>query len=190
MDQTTLIVVVVAVIIVAVVAWLFMQRRRTETLHDQFGPEYQRTVNEVGDRHRAEEELEARAKRVERLAIQPLSPSDREGFAEAWRATQARFVDDPTIAIKEADRLVNQVMKTRGYPMSDFDQRAADVSVDHPRVVENYRAAHDVALRSEQDEASTEELRQAMVHYRVLFEDLLETDESERPTSQRTEARR
>jgi hypothetical protein len=191
MDQTTLLIVVVAaIVVVAIVAWLLVQRRRTDTLHERFGPEYERTVNEVGDRRRAEAELEARAKRVERLAIQPLSPSDREGFAEAWRATQARFVDDPTAAITEADRLVNQVMRTRGYPMSDFDQRAADISVDHPGVVEHYRAAHDIALRSERGEASTEELRQAMVHYRALFEDLLETGEAERPAGQHTEVRR
>jgi hypothetical protein len=144
-------------------------------------------VTEHGDQRGAQAELEARQKRVEQLDIRSLSPSDRARFADAWRATQAHFVDDPSAAIGEADRLVTDVMKARGYPIGDFEQRAADVSVDHPRVVENYRAARDTALRNERGQASTEDLRQAMVHYRALFEDLLESGTPEQTPVRRTE---
>jgi hypothetical protein len=189
MDQITLIViiVVVALVVVAVGVWMYMQKRRTEQVRERFGPEYDRAVTEHGDQRGAQAELEARQKRVEQLDIRPLSPSDRERFAAAWRATQAHFVDDPSAAIGEADRLVTDVMKARGYPIGDFEQRAADVSVDHPRLVENYRGARDTALRNERGQASTEDLRQAMVHYRALFEDLLETGTPEQTQVRRTE---
>jgi hypothetical protein len=189
MDQITLIViiVVVALVVVAVGVWMYMQKRRTEQVRERFGPEYDRAVTEHGDQRGAQAELEARQKRVEHLDIRPLSPSDRARFADAWRATQAHFVDDPSAAIGEADRLVTDVMKARGYPIGDFEQRAADVSVDHPRVVENYRGARDTALRNERGQASTEDLRQAMVHYRALFEDLLETGTPEQTQVRRTE---
>jgi hypothetical protein len=189
MDQLTLIVIiiVVALVVVAVGVWMYMQKRRTEQVRERFGPEYDRAVTEHGDQRGAQAELEARHKRVEHLDIRPLSPSDRARFADAWRATQAHFVDDPSAAIGEADRLVTDVMKARGYPIGDFEQRAADVSVDHPRVVENYRAARDTALRNERGQASTEDLRQAMVHYRALFEDLLESGTPEQTQVRRTE---
>ena len=189
MDQITLIViiVVVALVVVAVGVWTYMQKRRTEQVRERFGPEYDRAVTEHGDQRGAQAELEARQKRVEQLDIRPLSPSDRARFAAAWRATQAHFVDDPSAAIGEADRLVTDVMKARGYPIGDFEQRAADVSVDHPRLVENYRAARDTALRNERGQASTEDLRQAMVHYRALFEDLLESGTPEQTQVRRTE---
>jgi hypothetical protein len=189
MDQITLIVIiiVVALVVVAVGVWMYLQKRRTEQVRERFGPEYDRAVTEHGDQRGAQAELEARQKRVEHLDIRPLSPSDRARFADAWRATQAHFVDDPSAAIGEADRLVTDVMKARGYPIGDFEQRAADVSVDHPRVVENYRAARDTALRNERGQASTEDLRQAMVHYRALFEDLLESGTPEQTPVRRTE---
>ncbi|HZQ35190.1 MAG TPA: hypothetical protein VFD32_04605 [Dehalococcoidia bacterium] len=167
------IVIAIAVIAVALVAWLGMRRRRTRELRAGFGPEYDRTVQEYGDRRRAEEELQARKERVERLHIQPLAAEDRQRFMERWHATQAQFVDEPGRAIAEADRLVQEAMAARGYPVGDFDQRAADVSVDHPSVVRDYRQAHTVSLRNERGEATTEDLRQAMVHYRSLFDDLL-----------------
>jgi len=170
---------------IGVAVWLYVQKRRTEQLREQFGSEYDRTVQTHEDRRSAEKALEERRDRVERLNIRPLSATERTGFAERWQSAQAQFVDDPNGAIKEADRLVGEVMQTRGYPVGDFEQRAADVSVDHPDVVENYRAAHALALRNERDEADTEMLRTAMVHYRALFEDLLEMD-----VATRTEVRR
>jgi len=180
MDTTVgILLVIVLVIVVGAVAWTMMQRRRTEELRQRFGPEYDHTVSQLGDQHQAEAELQARQKRVERLNIQPLVPAERDRFVAAWRSTQARFVDEPTAAITEADRLVAEVMRARGYPVGDFEQRAADISVDHPDMLENYRAAHTIALANDRGQASTEDLRQAMVHYRALFEDLLETRERE-----------
>lgn len=180
MDTSAII--LLAVVLVAVVGaavWMLTQRRRTEDLRQRFGPEYDHTVNELGDQRQAEAELEARRKRVERLDIRPLEPAERDRFVTAWRSTQAKFVDEPAAAITEADRLVAEVMQARGYIVGDFDQRAADISVDHPNVLANYRAAHTIALANERGAASTEDLRQAMVHYRALFEDLLETRERE-----------
>lgn len=179
--DTLVIVLVLIVLAVAVGAfsWMSMQRRRTEELRQRFGPEYDHAVQELGDQHQAEAELQARQKRVERLHIQPLEPAERDRFIAAWRATQAQFVDEPTAAITEADRLVAEVMRARGYPVGDFEQRAADISVDHPGVLEHYRAAHTIALANQSGQADTEDLRQAMVHYRALFEELLETRERE-----------
>ena len=177
MDNTLIIIlaaIVVALAIVAV-AWMFTQKKRTERLQSRFGPEYERLVDYDGNRRRAESVLLEREKRVENFDLQPLSTEDRRRFEQAWTNEQARFVDDPKGAVAEADRLIREVMKTRGYPMGDFDQRAADISVDHPVVVENYRIAHDIAVRDKRNEAGTEDLRKAMVHYRSLFEDLLET---------------
>jgi hypothetical protein len=169
-------VVVVLAIVVIVAAWWFTQRqRRSNELRRQFGPEYERTVDQYGERGRAEEALTARAERVEQLRIRPLTAADSARYADEWRSVQTRFVDDPEHAIGDADRLCGEVMQARGYPMGDFEQRAADISVDHPQVVEHYRAAHGVARRSADGNATTEDLRQAMVHYRTLFEDLIET---------------
>jgi hypothetical protein len=185
MDTRILIAVVAGVLVLAVAVWIFMRKRRTDELRGRYGPEYDRVVRERGDRRRAEAILEQREKRVEQLAIRPLPADERARFAEAWRSDQARFVDDPSRAVAEADRLVADLMMARGYPVGDFEQRAADISVDHPKVVENYRIAHDIALRERRGEASTEDLRNAMVHYRALFDDLLA---DERPVS--TEVRR
>ena len=177
MDNPLVLVLAVALVaVIAVAVWLYTQKRRTEQLRTSFGPEYDRAVREQHDTGKAEQVLEERKERVERLHIRPLSEQDRERFAERWRSVQAQFVDDPKGATTEADRLVGEVMQARGYPVGDFEQRAADVSVNHPRVVEHYRAAHGIAQRQERGEAETEDLRQAMVHYRALFEDLLETE--------------
>ena len=166
--------VAVVVIVVAVVA-AASSRRRRHHLQDRFGSEYDRTVEETGgDRRAAEAELRERTERREQFEIVPLEPEARARYVEAWRHTQAQFVDEPAEATREADRLITSVMRDRGYPVDDFDQRAADVSVDHPQVVDDYRAAHAIAADNDRSEASTEDLRQALVHYRSLFEELLE----------------
>ena len=169
------IVIAVAVMVVAGIAiWLFIRKRRTERLRSQFGgTEYTRAVKEGGSKRQAEAVLDKRAERVEGLHIRPLGPGDRARFVESWRKVQARFVDGPGGAVTEADQLLGDVMSTRGYPVSDFEQRAADISVDYPLVLENYRAAHEIAVRQTRGQASTEELRQAMIHYRTLFEELV-----------------
>jgi hypothetical protein len=174
MDQVTLIAIVVGVLLLAAVGFVLWQRRRTEELRTRYGPEYERAVQTTGDQRRAESELLRREERVKHLDIRPLAAEERTRFAGDWRTVQSRFVDDPRGAVSEADRLVEDTMKVRGYPISDFDQQAADLSVHHPRVVENYRAARDIARRHRRGEASTEDLRQAMVYYRELFVDLLE----------------
>ena len=186
MNNPVVIVLVIALIAaIGAAVWLYMRNRKTETLQQRFGPEYDRALSEHRDQRKAERELEDRAERVERLNIRALSRDERERFAARWQAVQAQFVDDPTRATDEADRLVGEVMETRGYPVGDFEQRAADVSVNHPTVVEHYRAAHAIALQNSRGDADTEQLRQALVHFRALFDDLLEV---EAPT--RTEVRR
>ena len=166
--------IIVAAIAVAAGVWFAMAKRRRLRLRQRFGQEYDQAVRETGSQRRAEATLEARTRRVERLQIRPLSDADAARFGEAWRQVQNRFVDEPSAAVTEADRLVGEVMNARGYPLGDFDQRAADISVDHPRVVANYRAARAIAQRHARGEASTEDLRQAVIHYRGLFEDLLD----------------
>jgi hypothetical protein len=173
MNTTMLLVVIGAVIAAGVLVWVF-QRQRSLRLRDKFGPEYERTRAEVGDVRRTESVLAAREKQVEKLHIRPLTPAESARYGEVWRHVQALFVDDPKGAIAEADHLVNEVMTARGYPVVDFDQRVADISVDHPIVVEHYRAARAIAARKDADGVSTEDLRQAVIHYRALFEDLLE----------------
>jgi len=173
------ILIVVAVVVVAgLIAWSVARQRQTSRLRSTFGPEYDRTVDMAG-RREAESDLAAREKRREQLDITPLQPAARRRYADSWRDTQARFVDSPEQATREADHLVTEVMRERGYPMEDFDQRANDVSVDHPNVVENYRAGHAISLSNDRGDASTEDLRQAMVHYRALFVELLEQPDEE-----------
>lgn len=166
--------ILVGIIIVAITMWLTLRKRRSERLRTQFGrTEYDRTLKEDGNRRHAEAGLKERNERVEGLPIRPLAPGDRTRFVEAWQRIQARFVDGPGGAVTEADQLLGDVMSTRGYPVSDFDQRAADISVDHPLVLQNYRTAHEIAARQAQGLADTEDLRQAMIHYRTLFEELV-----------------
>jgi hypothetical protein len=169
-----LIVAVVVLAVIAALAWYVARQRRSQRLRSRFGPEYEHTLREIGSRPEAEEALARREKRVEKIHVRSLSRDDRGRFAAEWHDVQARFVDDPPGSIDDADRLVCDVMRTRGYPMSDFDRRAEDLSVDHPYVVRNYRAAHAIAMRHEKGQASTEDLRQALVYYRDLFDDLLE----------------
>jgi hypothetical protein len=167
------------VAVVAVIAWANAQRkrRRSDGLRQHFGPEYDRAVNELHDRGKAEAELEARRKRVAKLTIVPLSVGEAARFKQSWDVLQARFVDDPKAAVVQADQLVYELMAKRGYPVGDFEARAADMSVDHPRVVSNYRSARAIALADERGEADTELLRRAVVHYRALFDELLEVRE-------------
>ena len=181
MSTTLTVILLVAIALAAVAGFLYMQKRRTLQLRSRFGPEYERTVQEVGDRNRAERALEKRAARTEKYDIRPLPVDDRNSLSEEWRRTQALFVDDPGTAIKEADRLVCDVMRRTGYPMVDFEQRAEDLSVDHPHVVRNYRAAHQIAVANQAGKASTEDMRQAVVYYRDLFDELLDTQPAGRP---------
>ena len=174
MTATGIALIIIAVIVVAILAWYLMRERRTSRLRSRFGPEYEYAMREFGNRPKAEDALAAREKRMEKIHVHPLSNEDRDRFSDQWHDVQARFVDDPAASITEADRLVCDVMKARGYPMSEFEHRAEDLSVDHPHVVRNYRAAHDIAMRREQGQASTEDLRQGLVYYRDLFDELLE----------------
>jgi len=178
--EVAAVIAVVAIVIAGSIATLLLLRkRRTERLRSQFGgAEYARAVKDGGNRRHAEAGLEKRSERVESFHVRPLAPGDRARFADSWRGVQARFVDGPAGAVAEADRLLGDVMSTRGYPVSDFDQRAADISVDHPLVLESYRKAHDIALRQTKGQASTEDLRQAMIGYRTLFEELVSEPES------------
>jgi hypothetical protein len=182
MDQRTMVIIVAVIVIAAVAAlgWFYSRQRRSRMLRDRFGPEYDRVMRKEGDQRKAEGLLEFRAKRREQLPIRPLERAQRVAFADRWTTVQTRFVDDPGGALTDADLLISEVMEARGYPMSDFEQKAADISVDHPLVVENYRAAHNIALRKKNGQASTEDLRKAMVHYRSLFEDLLEDTSTQR----------
>jgi hypothetical protein len=174
------IIALVVIVVAGIATLLFVRKRRTERLRSKFGgAEYARAVKEGGNRRHAEAGLDKRTARVESFHVQPLAPGDRARFEDSWRRIQTRFVDGPAGAVAEADQLLGDVMSTRGYPVSDFAQRAADISVDHPLVLENYRTAHEIALRQTKGQASTEDLRQAMVHYRTLFEELV--SEPKRP---------
>jgi uncharacterized membrane protein YqiK len=177
--QTWIIIAAVVVLgLVALGAWLFYQKNQSHKLQERFGPEYGRTVNELGSRTKGESELRAREKRVERLEILTLAPSEAARFTEAWQALQGRFVDNPKGVVVQAEQLVRELMEKRGYPMGDFERRAGDISVDHPDVVANYRSAQAIAVRDRQGSADTEELRKAVVHYRALFDELLEVREA------------
>jgi hypothetical protein len=176
---------ILVVLVVIVLAVVLGRRRRTERLQQQFGPEYQRTVARTGDQRSAEADLSAREQRRRELDIVALEPAARDRYLEAWRVTQGKFVDDPAGATREADMLVAQVMRDRGYPVDDFEQRATDVSVDHPQVAENYRAAHAIYQANEQGLAGTDDLRQAFVHYRSLFSELLDVEGDDREEAHR-----
>lgn len=176
MNQQQLIIILAVIIVacLAVAGFLLMRKRRSRALRERFGPEYDRVVRKEGDVRRGEDVLAFRGKRRARLKIRRLSQADHSNFASRWGVLQLHFVDDPRGTVIRADQLVTEVMQARGYPMGDFDQRVADISVDHPVVVENYRTAHEIALRHGRGEASTEDLGKAMVHYRSLFDELLD----------------
>jgi len=179
--NTTYIVVIVALLAFLIIgaiilAPVFARRKKTERLQDHFGPEYDHTVQVMGGEKKAQTELDARQKHVDTLDIRPLSVSESGRYLEDWTAVQSKFVDEPGQAIVDADHLIVEVMQLRNYPVSDFDQRAADLSVNYPALVTNYRAARAIATKNEQLQADTEELRQAMIYYRSLFEELLETE--------------
>jgi len=171
------IVIAAAVVIVVLgVVWSALRTKRSRALQDSFGREYDRTVDQAGGRRAAERELRDRRKQHEQLDIRPLSPESRDRYIRRWQSTQSRFVDDPRGAVAEADRLVQEVMQERGYPTKDFERRVADISVDHPNLVEKYRTADGIARASEQGQASTEDMRQSVRHYRALFSELLDDD--------------
>lgn len=177
--DTAIWVLIIAIAVFFVVAgvalWLSMQKRQSERLRTDFGPEYDRAVDEFGNRREAEARLKERKERVERLKLRTLSKEERSRFSGQWSETQAQFVDDPQAAVRNAQQLIDAAMRARGFPLSDFERRAADISVEHPNVVENYRSARDIADRSDNGDADTEDLRQAMVHYRALFVELTNT---------------
>jgi hypothetical protein len=173
--NTLILAIVLVVVAIAAVAGIFLHRQRqSQRLRQRFGPEYGRTVQELGGQSKAEAELKKREDRVGRLNITPLTPTDAARFTQAWNGLQSRFIDNPKGVVAEADHLVRELMTKRGYPMGDFERRAADISVDHPGVVATYRAAQVIAARDVRGEADTEELRKAVVHYRTLFDELLE----------------
>jgi len=176
--------VIVAIVVLGVV-FTALRTRRSRSLQDQFGREYDRIVEKAGGRREAERELAERQKRHDELELRPLSQDARDRYLQQWQVTQGRFVDDPTGAVSEADDLVQRVMRDRGYPVDDFEQRAADISVEHPELVEKYRTANGIARASERGEASTEDLRHSVRHYRALFVELLEVDDGDQDASTR-----
>jgi hypothetical protein len=182
MDQrtTTIFVIVAIAIVIVIAALLIARKRRSDHLKQQFGPEYDRAIKQHGDARHAEPVLLEREKRVEKFSLHPLSPVERERYAAEWASIQKRFVDDPSIAVAQAEKLVTAVMSARGYPMGDFEQRAADISVNYPTVVQNYRSAREITLRHAQGQSSTEDLRQSMVYFRSLFDELLNSNKTEK----------
>jgi hypothetical protein len=182
MSTPVLVAIIVAAAVVCLALLYFAFRLQSKRLHDRFGPEYERSVSELG-RSRAEAELHRREKRVSRMQIRPLTESDRKRFASAWRTVQAGFVDDPGGSLAQADHFLTDVMAARGYPVGDFDECAANISVNHAVAVTDYREAHDIAIRRARGEASTEDIRRALVQYRTLLEDLLAAPAIERARS-------
>ena len=177
------VIVVVAVVVVAAVVVAALRTRRTRELQERFGPEYDRVAADAPTRREAESELSERAKRREQFDIRPLDSSDRDRYRTRWQDVQARFVDDPAGAVADADALIQEVMRARGYPVDDFETRANDLSVDHPDVVERYRAAHGIAVADERGNAGTDDLRHAIQHYRALFDALVESKEAQEVSS-------
>lgn len=186
MSASAVIAIVVVVIVAVIGIALLVVNQRSKRLRERFGPEYTRTLEETGSRVRAEAKLQKLQNRVEHYQITPLSSETRARFVADWHKIQSRFVDDPRGALTEADRLIQEIMATRGYPVVEFEQRAADISVDHPLVVEQYRSGHEISLRHAQGRASTEDMRQAMIHYRALFGELADEPELNRTASART----
>lgn len=184
MTSTQLVVLAVIVVALIVVTAIVVMRNRTQKLRAHFGPEYDCTVAETGNRFKAEAELARVEARVRRYELRPIAAADRDRYRQSWRVIQAKFVDDPSRALAEADQLLGRVMQARGYPPTDFENRALEISVDHAAVVDNYRAGHEIVLRNAQRQATTEDLRKAMVHYRALFDELTQ----EEPTPLRARA--
>jgi hypothetical protein len=180
MDTSLAITLGVVVLLLVAAAVIYAQRRNSSQMRSKYGAEYIAAVDEAGGRRRAEAELRQREKRVEALSIRPLGHDEIKRFSDRWVEVQSQFVDDPSAAIRRADELLTEVMQARGYPVADFEQRAADLSVDHAGLVSNYRVAHEVAAGHARGEAGTEDLRRAMIHYRALFEDLLGPPEASR----------
>lgn len=180
-----IVIVAIGIIVIGGLVLVAMQQRQRKQLQEGFGPEYDRTVADAPSKREAESELRERQKRHDELDLRPLDEGARSRYLQEWEATQSRFVDDPAAAIGDADRLIQQVMRDRGYPVDKFDQRAADLSVDHPAVVENYRSGHEIATTNSRGEASTEDLRQGLVHYRALFEELVEARDTEEVEARR-----
>ena len=189
MNTTAFVILVIVIVAIAAGVFFYLRRRRSENLRKQFGPEYKHAVDQYGDQRKAEAALAEREKRVRKLDIRGLTADEQNRFTDNWKKTQAHFVDAPSPAVSEADGLVKELMLARRYPVGEFEQRTADISVDHPNVVNNYRAAREIAQRNKSGKATTEDLRQAMVHYRSLFEELLETApptaKEERTTTER-----
>ena len=185
-NTTQLVLVAVLFLIIGgLIAMAAMRVQRTKRLRERFGPEYDRAINEMGDKRQAEEELDARLAHVNTLKIRPLTAEEVNRFALEWQKTQTEFVDEPLTALQKADRLIREVMKTKGYPVEDFEQRAADISVDYPELVTDYRGLHLIAVKEEKDEVGTEEMRQAIVHGRALFENLIKQEPTEEEIAQK-----
>lgn len=178
MSPTIIIIAVVVIVVImgAIMAPTFARRRRSQKFQNKYGPEYERTVQTAGNDKKAQAELKDRQKHIDTLNIRPLSVAERERYQAEWTTIQAKFVDQPGQATVEADHLIMEVMKVRAYPVSDFDQRAADISVNYPTLVSNYRAAREIAIKNEKHSANTEELRQALIYYRSLFDELLKEE--------------
>jgi hypothetical protein len=189
MDTTNTITIIIAIVIVLVIGgligMLFTRRQRTKRLQERFGPEYDRTVREIGDQRRAEEELEARLEHVKALEIRPLSVEETERFTREWQFAQAEFVDEPLASLQKANQLIKEVMSIKGYPVDDFEQRAADISVDYPTLVIDYRELRAIANKGDDEDVTTEEMRQAMVHARALFENLVHPEAQTEDTDQK-----
>ena len=176
-STTMLVLVVIGVLVVlGLIGAIVSRMQRTRRLQERFGPEYDRTINEVGDKRQAERELENRLEHVRKLDIRPLSADEMDRFTSEWQVTQAEFVDAPLAALRKADQLLSEVMKTRGYPMEDFEQGVADISVDFPDLVVDYRGLHLIATKGNQEDVTTEEMRKAMLHARALFEKLVKNE--------------
>jgi hypothetical protein len=189
MSNSTIVLLVILALVAIVAIALVVRAQRSQKLKTRFGTEYERAVQETGSAAKAEAKLEKLAHRVDHFKIIPLSAAARVDFVAAWKRIQGRFVDDPKIALSEADLLIQKLMNARGYPVSDFAQRAADLSADHPTIVENYRKGHDISLRHSQGHASTEDMRQAMIYYRTLFDELAEEPGMATPTNAARAAR-
>ena len=185
-NTTQLVLVAVVFLIIGVLVALALTRVQcTKRLKERFGPEYDRAMSEIGYKRQAVDELDARLAHVNALQIRPLTAEEVNQYALDWQETQTEFVDEPLTALQKADRLIREVMKAKGYPVEDFEQRAADISVDYPELVTDYRGLHLIAVKEKEDEISTEEMRQAMVHGRALFENLISKDTDTETTAQK-----